>query len=281
MSIRDMFDHKYPITNLHELDLTYMHEQIDAMIDLLDSWEDFINDIQEGLKELDEINEAIKDLPQIRTSISYLKSTVTQLKAKVDSQDAQIQAISDELALQLVIINNSIAYNYNRLFRLISGLEQQHNIDINILKIDLDRIYHELLARIEQLVPVDVYNRVAGIRMSFDDNNFHIYEDLRYLGIKNNTLYELSDNDEVASLVHNNRDFALFMKKRLHKDYLYSPLSGRRMSHANAISELAAKGFGGCTNAQLYAAMLAAAQTNEDYSEYYDHNILRFSLTLS
>ena len=233
------------------------------------------------LKELDEINEAIKDLPQIRTSISYLKSTVIQLKAKVDSQDAQIQAISDELALQLVIINNSIAYNYNRLFRLISGLEQQHNIDINILKIDLDRIYHELLERIEQLVPVDVYNRVAGIRMSFDDNNFHIYEDLRYLGIKNNTLYELSDNDEVASLVHNNRDFALFMKKRLLKDYLFSPLSGRRMSHANAISELAAKGFGGCTNAQLYAAMLAEAQTNEDYSEYYDHNILRFSLTLS
>ena len=287
MAIRDLFEHKYPLTNLHELDLSWMLEEFDKMIDVLASWEQVINELQADIAKIDgmqsdiaALKAATSDLPEIRNNIKTLQYNISKLQQRIDSLDNIQDALYSYISREIVILRDLIDLNYNRLLDKFNWLKLAYTGDIEALKLDIQSKYLELLSLINEERPVDVYNRVAGVRLSFDDNNFNIYEDLRYLGIDNNTLYELTDNDEVASLVHNNRDFALFMKLRLKKYYMYSPLSGRFMSHSNALSELAALGWGGCSNQELYEAMLAEGQTNEDYDEYYDHNIHRFSLTL-
>ena len=66
MGIRDMFDHKYPITNLHELDLTFMHEDIDKMISILEEWEEIIDTLKEAAEKYDDI--LAPQLPHISRS---------------------------------------------------------------------------------------------------------------------------------------------------------------------------------------------------------------------
>jgi hypothetical protein len=257
------------------------------MIDLLASWEKVIDELKIQIdkipkieSDITSIKNEISDLDTIRKQITSLKSNVSELQRRVQALEKIEDALYDYIGREIVILRELIDLDYNRLLNKINWLELRHMGDIEAIKLDVESKYIELLNLINQERPVDVYNRVAGIRLSFDDNNFNIYEDLRYLGIDNNTLYELADNDEVASLVHNNRDYALFMKKRLKKNYMYSPLSGRFVSHSNALSELAALGWGGCSNEELYNAMDVAGHTNDDYDEYYDHNILRFSVTV-
>ena len=71
MGIKSMFDHKYPITNLHELDLTFMHEDIDKMISILEEWEAIIDELKEGIA-------LFKDL---ETRVLVLESDVKTLKS--------------------------------------------------------------------------------------------------------------------------------------------------------------------------------------------------------
>lgn len=285
--IHNVFDHKYPIENLHELDLTWMLEELDAMRATLTSWESIIDELRAGIEQFNRletdviaIKAQIADLDAIRNDIRSLKSNVNSLQADVNSLNNRVDATYDYITREIVILRELINLNYNRLLNLINGLNLEIRGDIEAIKLDIQHKYLELLSIINSERPLDVYNRVAGVRLSFDDNNFNIYEDLRYLGIDNNTLFEIADNDTIASLVHDNRDFALFMKKRLKKNYLYSPLSGRLVSHANALSELCVYGFGGISNEDLFNDMLANTKTNEDIGDYYNHNMLRYSLTL-
>lgn len=285
--IHNVFDHKYPIENLHELDLSLMLKELDSMRATLTSWESIIDELRAGIEQFDEleadvnaIKTQIADLDTIRNDIRSLKSNVNSLQADVNSLNNRVDATYDYITREITILRELINLNYNRLLNLINGLNLEIKGDIEAIKLDIQHKYLELLSLINSERPLDVYNRVAGVRLSFDNNNFNIYEDLRYLGIDNNTLFEIVDNDTIASLVHDNRDFALFMKKRLKKNYLYSPLSGRLVSHANALSELCVYGFGGISNEDLFNDMLANTKTNEDIGDYYNHNMLRYSLTL-
>lgn len=285
MKIYDIFAHKYPITNLHELDLSWLIELVDNLEATLIEWESIINELQEGLKTLDDINAKIDtinaeiaDLDDIRSELTAAVNDIENLKAAIERIDNDTDALYGLISSNFAILNERIDLSYERLHNQLELLKQAHNIDIQVLKVDIDEKYNYLLDLINQVRPVDVYNRVAGKRLSFDDNNFNIYEDLRYLGINNNTLYELSSNNEVASLVHNNRDYALFMKLRMKKNYIYSPLSGRKESHSNAISELAAITLGGISNADYYNYMLANGLTNDDIGDVYDDNVSRFKL---
>lgn len=285
MKIYDIFAHKYPITNLHELDLSWLIELVDNLEATLVEWESIINELQEGLKSLDEINAKIDtinaeiaDLDDIRNELTTAVNDIENLKAAIEHIDNDTDALYGLISINFAVLSERIDLSYKRLHNQLELLKQAQNIDIQVLKVDIDEKYNYLLDLINQVRPVDVYNRVAGERLSFDDNNFNIYEDLRYLGITNNTLYELSSNNEVASLVHNNRDFALFMKLRMKKNYIYSPLSGRKVSHSNAISELAAITLGGISNADYYNYMLANNLTNDDIGDVYDDNLSRFKL---
>ena len=97
MGIRDMFDHKYPITNLHEIDLTFMHDDIDKMISILESWESIIEELREGLNELDDINSRVNTLENLTAGLNQAYLDIAALKNQTRVNTSAIDAIRLEL----------------------------------------------------------------------------------------------------------------------------------------------------------------------------------------
>ena len=97
MGIRDMFDHKYPITNLHEIDLTYMHEDIDRMLAILESWEAIIDELKEGLSDLDNINSRLDALESITSGLRQAYTDIAAIQSKTMANTSAIDAIRLEI----------------------------------------------------------------------------------------------------------------------------------------------------------------------------------------
>ena len=97
MGIRDMFNHKYPITNLHEVDLTFMHDDIDKMIALLESWESIIEELRKGLNELNSINSRVIALENLTAGLNQAYLDIVALKNQTRINTSAIDAIRLEL----------------------------------------------------------------------------------------------------------------------------------------------------------------------------------------
>lgn len=284
MSIRDMFDHKYPITNLHEIDLTFMHEDIDKMIALLESWESIIEELKEGLDELDGINSRVITLENLTAGLNQAYLDITALKNQTRVNTSAIDAIRLELD-NLVdswdeFINNFTYYVDNKVeIEKRARIKGDYDLDAKIeaLKIQVYDDIEILYQLIQQLNPVDVYNPIRGLREDFDKNNADVYQDLRYFGFTNAELSEFGvSNNHVASLVHNNRDYALNAKIRFKRHWLFSPWTGKRCPHYNAISETYVINMGGANNNTFYAAIAADQKTNDDLADYIADNKSRY-----
>lgn len=284
MGIRDMFDHKYPITNLHEVDLTFMHDDIDRMIAILESWETIIDELREGLSELDNINSRLLTLESLTNDLQQAYEDITTLKRQTSTNTSAIDAIRLELE-NLVdswdeFINSFTYYVDSKVeVEKRARIEGDYDLDVKIESIK-NQIYDDieiLYQLIQQLNPADVYNPIKGLREDFDKNNADVYQDLRYFGFTNAELSEFGvSNNHVASLVHNNRDYALNAKIRFKRHWMFSPWTGRRCPHYNAISEMYVIGIGGANNTQFYAAIAADSKTNEDLADYIVNNKSRY-----
>ena len=288
MSIRNMFDHKYPITNLHEVDLTFMHDDIDRMIEILESWEEIINELKAGLEELDSINKRVIVLESLTSGLNQAYSDIVALKKQVAINVSDIVKLRRDLAVLDELWHNILPLIYTYVNEKVkaeatSRKNGDYNLDIKIEKLRFD-VYDDitiLYQLVSSLRPMDVYNPVKGIREGFDLNNADIYQDLRYGGFTNAELSEFGiSNDHVASLVHNNRDYALHAKLRFKRHWLFDPYSGRRMPHYNAISEVYRIGFSGPSNNSFYGQISADDKTNNDLADYIDNNQARYFVEL-
>lgn len=283
-----LFDHKYPTTNLHELDLSWVIMKVKDLEIILDSWKTIIDELEEGLKELEGFDERITNLEALTANLDEVYKIIEALStddAKIwDELKALKQKIIDvetalynEIDLLMVYVNNKVT------------AEKTARINADF---ELDVMIHSLAAtifdqidyinyRLDQIIPEKVYNRVAGVKLLLNDNNFNIYEDLRDFGISNATLSEYGiDNDHVAALHHNNRDYAINAFKRFKLHYVFSPVTGVRVSHANALSQIVALFAAGVDNDTLYTQMATDSATNEDLGNYYDSNLERYAVTV-
>ena len=284
MGIRDMFDHKYPITNLHEIDLTYMHEDIDRMLAILESWEAIIDELKEGLSDLDNINSRLDALESITSGLRQAYTDIAAIQSKTMANTSAIDAIRLEIDNLLdswdEFINTFKYYvdgkvEVEKRARVNGDYDLEEKIEAlkNQVYDDIEILYQ----LIQQLNPSDVYNPVRGIRENFDKNNADVYQDLRYFGFTNAELSEFGiSNDHVASLVHNNRDYALNAKFRFKRHWMFSPWTGRRCPHYNAISEMYVVGIGGASNNEFYSAIAADEKTNDDLADYIVDNKSRY-----
>ncbi len=284
MGIRDMFNHKYPITNLHEIDLTFMHDDIDKMIALLESWESIIEELREGLNDLNGINSRVIALENLTTGLNQAYSDIAALKNQTRVNTSAIDAIRlelDNLVDSWDEFINSFTYYVDSKVEIEkrARIKGDYDLDVKIesLKIQVYDDIEILYQLIQQLNPVDVYNPVRGLREDFDKNNADVYQDLRYFGFTNAELSEFGvSNNHVASLVHNNRDYALNAKIRFKRHWLFSPWTGKRCPHYNAISEMYVVGIGGANNNAFYAAIAAESKTNDDLADYIVDNKSRY-----
>ena len=97
MGIRDMFNHKYPITNLHEVDLTFMHEDIDRMISILESWESIIDELRAGLEQLPIINGRLNALESLTSGLNQAYADIKALKNQTAANTSAIHKIRLEM----------------------------------------------------------------------------------------------------------------------------------------------------------------------------------------
>ena len=284
MGIRDMFDHKYPITNLHEIDLTYMHEDIDKMLAILESWEAIIDELKEDLSKLDDINSRLDALESITSGLHQAYTDIAALQSQTMANTSAIDAIRleiDNLLDSWDEFINTFKYYVDAKVEVEKRARINGDYDleekIEALKIQVYDDIEILYQLIQQFNPSDVYNPVRGLREDFDKNNADVYQDLRYFGFTNADLSEFGvSNDHVASLVHNNRDYALNAKFRFKRHWLFSPWTGRRCPHYNAISEMYVIGIGGANNNEFYGAIAADEKTNDDLADYIVDNKSRY-----
>lgn len=285
----NLFDHKYPIENLHELDLSWMIKDVQEMESILSEWESVIEELKEDVEQFDELEERVETLENATNGLDGLYSDVEALKLKIGKNDKAIADIQSELA-DLVdrwdeIVNLLSTYAK----QLVTAEENERkaaddelDIKINKLAFDTNEGFEILYRLIQQIVPTDVYNPVRGKRVTLDKNNADVYEDLRYGGFTNAELSEFGvSNEHVASLIHNNRDYALHAKKRFRRHWLFSPYSGRWMPHQNAISEVYVYGMSGVSNTTFYDQIAADEKTNDDLADYIVSNQSRYSFSIS
>jgi hypothetical protein len=283
-----LFDHKYPITNLHELDLSWVIMEVQSFRNTLDSWKDLIDELKAGLEQLNKLDERL-------TYIEELTSGLNAAYAAIDALSIDNVHIHEDLkALRVRIINleNLLYAEVDNLRTYIDNkvtTERTARINADFeLDVMIRSVMHTLSDqidyinyRLDQIIPEKVFNRVAGVKLLLNDNNFNIYEDLRDLGISNATLSEYGiDNDHVAALHLNNRDYAINAFKRFKLQYVFSPVTGVRVSHANALSQIVALFAAGADNDTLFTQMATDSATNEDLGNYYDSNLERYAVTV-
>lgn len=279
---------EFPTTSYYKRDLREIVDYCRKFEKELERYAEIINTLSEAIKDIDgieadiaDIKTQISDLNTIRTNIAALQSSFNVLTRQVEDIQIDMDSVYTYINSQLTGIREMIEVNRKLFEGKLSQVDFRLTFEYNMLNQKVDRMFNKLKELIEQIVPTDVYNRVAGVRLSLDDNNYNVYEDLRYGGLTNAEVSEYGvSNNYIASIVLDNRDQAINLRKRLKLHYLFSPVSGKKVSHANAISQAIVL-FGtnnhvGANNKGLYDRMVADGKTNEDIGDYYTSNFGKY-----
>ena len=282
MGIRDMFDHKYPITNLHEIDLTFMHEDIDKMISILEEWEEIIDTLKEAAEKYDDI---LIRLTAAESEINTLQSDLSSLKLQVISNANDIEALKANISVldsKMTILETKIAavYNYidNSINVLASKMYQQDLIIMNKLnqaKADLQRQIDNLYAIVAS-IRTDLTNPWHwGEVFSPDENNKLIYQDLAD-GCPTAEEYARLNltADEYDTFNLTAYEYARFGFRMLHLDFVFSPIYGFKQSTSNVLTSIL-NWISGTLSADGYTALNLTADDytalNLTASDYYSY----------
>lgn len=283
MGIRDMFDHKYPITNLHEIDLTFMHEDIDKMISILEEWEEIIDTLKEAAEKYDDV---LVRLTAAESEINTLQSDLSALKLQVIKNADDIEALKANMSVldsKMTILETKIAavYNYidNSINVLAAKMYEQDLIIMNKLnqaKADLQNQINDLYAIVAS-IRTDLANPWHwGEVFSPDENNKLIYQDLAD-GCPTAEEYARLNltADEYDAFNLTAYEYARFGFRMLHLDFVFSPIYGFKQSVDNVLTSilnwiegtLSADGYQGLNlTADEYTALNLSA------ADYYSYN---------
>lgn len=283
MGIRDMFDHKYPITNLHEIDLTFMHEDIDKMISILEEWEEIIDTLKEAAEKYDDV---LVRLTAAESEINTLQSDLSALKLQVIKNADDIEALKANMSVldsKMTILETKIAavYNYidNSINVLAAKMYEQDLIIMNKLnqaKADLQNQINDLYAIVAS-IRTDLANPWHwGEVFSPDENNKLIYQDLAD-GCPTAEEYARLNltADEYDAFNLTAYEYARFGFRMLHLDFVFSPIYGFKQSVDNVLTSIL-NWIEGTLSADAYTALNLTADDytalNLSAADYYSYN---------
>lgn len=283
MGIRNMFDHKYPITNLHEVDLTFMHDDIDKMISILEDWEEIIETLKEAAEKYNDIDARLTtaeseihtlqgELSSVKLQVNYNSNDIAALKANMSVLESKMTILETKLAAVYTYIDNSIN----------AVLKQMAENDLIIMN-KLNQAKANLQNQIN-----DLYSIVASIRtdlsnpwhygevFSPDKNNRLIYQDLAD-GCPTAEEYSKANltADEYDDFKLTAYEYARFGFKMLHLDFVFSPLYGFRQSIDNVLTSIINYIKGTLTANEYIALNLTADEytaLNLTASDYYSYH---------
>ena len=274
MGIRDMFDHKYPITNLHELDLTFMHEDINKMISILEGWEEIIETLEEAAANYEVFQER---LTAAESEINTIKGDLVTIQGEIDAIEgtygkdiADLKTATATLESKMTILETKIAAVYNYIDNSINVLaKQMYRQDLIIMnklnqaKADLQRQIDDLYAIVAN-IRTDLANPWHwGKNYSPDENNKLIYMDLadNCPSVEEYASLNLTA-DEYDAFNLTAYEYARNGKKMLHLDFVFSPIYGFKQSVDNVLTSIL-NWIEGTLSADAYTALNLTA---DDYT---------------
>lgn len=266
--------------------------KVNELIEEFNSYEEIINQLSELSVEIDGM---LTDITTLKSQMVNVNSTLSSLGNSISSltdTDTYLQSQITQLTNKV----NSIITDYNNLYdnivsyvdNKVASIELDNQTEWLQFKVDINTIVSGISQRVNELellledVPTKVYNPVRGRDVGFNQNNADIYQDLRYGSFTNAELSEFGiSNDEVASRCLNNRDYALHAKKRFKRHYVFSPVTGVEVSHANALSQILVSAIGRMTNTDFYSYLEANNMTNDNLTDVLSNNFNRYTVELS
>ena len=269
--------------------------KVNEVIDTFNEYESIINQLAEELADIEELKANIK---QLENEIADFGDRLSNVDASIDAlskRDNQLQSQIDNLFNSVNNLVNRydaiIAYVDNAIASVQLDNQKEWIAFQNSVNMSLSIMSREVaeLAELVHKLGSDVYNPIRAVRETLDKNNQDVYTDLRYGGITNAELSEFGvSNEHIASLVLDNRDYALHARKRLKRHYLFSPVTGKRVSHENAISQaivalvgsITNNSFVVTTNQMLYDYMDENTLTNDNLSDLIVNNFSRYTLSV-
>ena len=256
MGIRSMFDHKYPITNLHELDLTFMHDDIDKMIALLESWEEIIIELQKGLETLSGIDARVTYLESLTSGLNKAYSDIEALKKDNANINEQLRKLKEDF--------RDVFTTWNQLFddyvtatnsalkaEKTARIQGDFDLDAKIysLTYHMNREFQSIWAYLEQIIPDTIYNPGCGKRLGFDANTRTTYVHLRDRGLtiaelkqRHLTVEDIADKYECWKFACKGRDLFKYIR------HLYSPVNGKLQSFHQIYSDIIGRLYNSATN---------------------------------
>lgn len=283
MGIRNMFDHKYPITNLHELDLTFMHDDIDKMISILESWEAIIEELKEDVELFKDIEQRIivleSDVKSLKSDVIQLKSNYTYLNGEVNNIKSDLDAIKTRLRIVEITLQSVWGYIDSRIDYVIEKSYRDDLIIMNKLnqaKLQLQQQIDDLY-RLISTISTEITNEWHwGNKISIQKNNGLIYMDLADNTPTASDYQKLNltaaDYDDFMLTA---REYAKYGYKMLHLDYVFSPVYGFKQEISNVLTSII-NYIEGTLSASEYTSLSLTADDytalNLSASDYYSYS---------
>lgn len=220
-------------------------------------------------------------------AIEALEKTDNALKAQIDTLNADYEQTKALVQNINVIIEGYTNYVDAQVDAVDAKLQKQLfdlQVALNVEVYNLSKAVDELAEQIKKISGIDVYNYSANARLTLDNNNWKLYNDLENsISAEEYCKLGLSADDykkqDISAI-----DYLRDSKKRLHLNWVYFGVAGTKQEINNALTEIFNEVKGTLTSdeytelgldADAYSAL---GFTNTQYREY---NPLRESGTVT
>lgn len=223
-------------------------ETVDELVENYGKYDDAIAGLQSGQATLEsnfttlktsvdssiaEIREYVNtSVDDITTKVNNINATITLLQAADATLQNEIDALDRNMQGQIDVINRTVILNYADLDSKINDIKAE--IEDGSVLAELRTMVKELQEKMDNLT-YDIFNYVLDKRVSFDYNNYTLYEHLgnaltaqQYCEL-NMTADEYKDKDIMAL------NYLKFSRDLLNYDWVYTPIVGGKQTHSIAL----------------------------------------------
>lgn len=261
-----MYRNKYPYTDFHELNLDWVIKEIVEFSQKIEAFQKIIDEFSEYVDILQNLEPRVtalevlssqfsRDIADLKTGVSNLYLDLTELDQKLTAEaktraagDADLQRQIDEI--NAAMINIAALEKRMKLYtdQAIKASELRTDIKLRALATIMNTRFAEVMDYIEDIyeklthIATNVYNWCAYAyaedgRISFDLNNKLLYHHLgnNLNAVEYCKLGLTADQYKAYSLTAEN--YLMYSRDRLHYDYVFMPVSGKRQNVSVALSE--------------------------------------------
>ena len=292
-----LFDHRYPYTDFHELNLDYLlehYQELVNQINTINSWisnhqieyDDAIERLQAVENELytfeDQINAAFEQLKaqqqaQLDSALANINLEVdTKLRALEDEVNAAIVQMNSQIDQLILQVNNEISRLITQVNREIIEIRNEMRANNQLIFAWVENRIQELIDSLPEILTVNVYNpyrgEVTGIQTAIND----IYSLACIWGL---TAFQYDTlgltAEEYDDLELTARDYDTMGYKLLFPDpnyYMMSPFTGEMTHIKNIVTRLCYFHMEGLTASEYDALELSASEYDAKEINAFDYD---------